>query len=471
MRKKWFSMFLIILSGEVIFMLPFLIPRLYRPLMLDAWQLSNVDIGKAFSAYGFSAMISYLLGGPLADKYSPRLLISTSLILTALGGAVLYIMPSAQMLIVIYFFFGISTIFLMWGALIKVTHLGGGEEKRSSAMGILDAGRGLSAAVMSSILVFAVASVYSEQVFRLQPEKALSLIYLIVIIVSLILSTAVFFFLDENTSDKNNMMKKWNWYHARLVLKDMNVWLLGVIVLSAYCAYKSIDNYSIFLVDVMKYDYKQSSQLTNILFWLRPLSAFVAGTYADKLQQKLKMGRLKMLITLLFAAAVFQALLVFNSIQHIVFLMILCLFVFVITKIMSLKDKKISKLNYIQSISTVLILILIFKALGTFRDGTLIYFMVSCMMLSASFAYALRAIYFSIFGNLNIPNALVGTTVGLVSFIGYLPDLFFGLLTGYFIDTYPGIVGYQYSFGFTVVMLSLGSLAALILLKRNQTLS
>src|ERR1700733_12792887 len=105
----------VVLAGEAIFMLPFMIPRLFRPLMLEAWGVTNTDFGTAFAAYGVLAMVSYLLGGPFADRYHPRILISISLIMTALGGLYLTHPPSANGLILIYGFFGVSTAFLMWG--------------------------------------------------------------------------------------------------------------------------------------------------------------------------------------------------------------------------------------------------------------------------------------------------------------------------------------------------------------------
>ena len=137
MLKRFLPMLVIIIAGEAIFMLPFLIPRLLRPLIIESWGISNTNIGLAFSAYGFSALVSYFIGGPLADKYKPKVLISLSLVLTALGGVALVLNPTPFMFIACYFYFGISTILLMWGALIKVTHLIGGSSRRASAMGFL----------------------------------------------------------------------------------------------------------------------------------------------------------------------------------------------------------------------------------------------------------------------------------------------------------------------------------------------
>ena len=45
-----------------------------------------------------------------------------------------------------------------------------------------------------------------------------------------------------------------------------------------------------------------------------------------------------------------------------------------------------------------------------------------------------------------IPVILTGTAVGVISIIGYTPDIFSGPLIGYFIDSYEGVKGYNYVF-------------------------
>lgn len=54
-----------------------------------------------------------------------------------------------------------------------------------------------------------------------------------------------------------------------------------------------------------------------------------------------------------------------------------------------------------------------------------------------------------------IPLVLTGTAVGLISLIGYTPDIFASPAFGYLLDTYPGKEGHQYVFwmftGFSVV--------------------
>jgi len=412
LKNQKISFMFIVISGEAIFMLPFLIPRLYRPLLLETWGLTNTDIGAAFSAYGFSAMISYIIGGQFADKFHPRKLISISLCITALSSLFLILYPSASVLIGTYFFYGISTILLMWGALIKVTHVSGHQDKRSTAMGILDGGRGLVAAIMSSVLIYLVSNFYPDLSTTSSKEGAVLLIFSIMSAFTLFIGLGIWILLKDFKSS-NDEDHSWSIEVAKELLKDKRIWLLGFVILSAYAGYKSIDNYSTYLVDVHGRSLTESSVFTSMIFWLRPVSALAAGFFADKLYQTNKTARFKVLTLLLFISSALQFLLATNS---------------------------LSEFN------------LIFAT----------------VLLSSVFAYALRSIYFSIFGDLKIKDYAVGTTVGIVSLVGFMPDMFFGIITGNLIDTYPGAQGFSYSFLFTGALLFLGCIASYFIYSHDE---
>ena len=72
-------MLALMLTAEAIFALPFLIARVFRPTLLDVFQITNLQLGTAFSMYGLVALLSYLPGGPLADRFSARKLITVAL--------------------------------------------------------------------------------------------------------------------------------------------------------------------------------------------------------------------------------------------------------------------------------------------------------------------------------------------------------------------------------------------------------
>jgi len=90
-----------------------------------------------FSVYGTVAIFSYIFGGTFADKFLPRKLIAASLILTSLGGIVLLNYPSFLVLEVLYGYWGFTTVFLFWSAMIKGTRIWGGSQNQGQAFGLL----------------------------------------------------------------------------------------------------------------------------------------------------------------------------------------------------------------------------------------------------------------------------------------------------------------------------------------------
>lgn len=412
MNRKWVASLLIIVAGEAIFMLPFVIPRLYRPLILEAWGVTNTEIGHAYAAYGVTAMVSYFLGGPLADRFHPRNLIAASLVATALGGGALIFFPSAFTLIWTYAFFGVSTILLMWGALIKTTHLAGGEERRSLAMGLMDGGRGLTAAAYGLGLVFIVDLLVPAFAAPADGVLALRWVYGVTMTLLLILALGIWFVLKDFevvATDPRAM----SWERIRLCLRRSDVWLLSIATLGAYCAYKAIDHFATYLTLGHGVGASRSSFLTSLLFWLRPLAAVVTGFWADRWRLVFDSGRLRLLFLLTLLGG----------------------------------------MSFIFLAAT---------------GGLPLEIVLAAMIAAAALAYALRALYFSVFGDLRVPPELIGTTVGLVSFVGFLPDVFYGWITGLMIDSRPGAEGFSRAFIFTGACVIAGATAALILSWRSR---
>lgn len=56
-----------------------------------------------------------------------------------------------------------------------------------------------------------------------------------------------------------------------------------------------------------------------------------------------------------------------------------------------------------------------------------------------------------------IPDKYSGTAVGLISTIGYLPDIFISLMAGKILDSYPGVNGYRYFFMILIGVLLVGA--------------
>ncbi|MFN7929551.1 MAG: hypothetical protein U0Y68_16710 [Blastocatellia bacterium] len=74
----------LMLAGESVFLLPFILARIFRPTLLDVLGLTNLQLGAAYSLYGVLALVSYFFGGPLADRFAARRLMAVALAATAL---------------------------------------------------------------------------------------------------------------------------------------------------------------------------------------------------------------------------------------------------------------------------------------------------------------------------------------------------------------------------------------------------
>ena len=150
-KAPWHSLLLLILAGESVFILPFVLSRVFSPTVLDAFNLDNVELGICFSIYGMVAVVSYLFGGPLADKFHPRKLIAVALWMTALGGLVYATFPSYTVLKILYGYWGFTTIFIFWSPMIKATRVWGGTTSQGKAFGFLDGGRGMVGALFGAL--------------------------------------------------------------------------------------------------------------------------------------------------------------------------------------------------------------------------------------------------------------------------------------------------------------------------------
>lgn len=65
------------------------------------------------------------------------------------------------------------------------------------------------------------------------------------------------------------------------------------------------------------------------------------------------------------------------------------------------------------------------------------------MVVTSAAVFALRGIYFALFEEGNVSAAETGTATGLVSVIGFTPDIFMGSMSGWILDRSPGVAGHQ----------------------------
>ena len=395
-------------------MLPFVIARIFRPTFLDVFQLNNFELGTLYSTYGIMALLSYVYGGTLADRYPPRKLMATALIMTAAGGIYLAQFPSYIGLQWLYGYWGFSTIFLFWSAMIKATRNWGGNKQQGRAFGYLEAGRGLVAASIGVVGVVVFSFLLPEDLPTASfEERKAAFRYVILFAVALasVVGLIVFFYLNEQETKEEVSIPKANNSFSTIiqVAKIPSVGLLIIIVLCAYCGYKVTDILSLYASEVMLFDEVEAAKVGSYQMYLRPLVCVLVGVFADKSSSALWLIRGFVVLcigSLLFASGWVNA-----------------------------------------PLSGLFIFAVVITGIGT---------------------YALRTLYYAAVKEGHIPYAVTGTAVGIISVVGYTPDIFMGPVMGILLDSSPGITGHQHVFSLLACFSLTGAFASYRFKKMTQ---
>jgi sugar phosphate permease len=407
-KQPAYTILLLILAGEAVFILPFVLARIFRPTFLEVFNLTNLELGTCGSVYGIVAFVSYLLGGSFADRFKPKYLIALALFLTALGGVVLASYPSYLTLKILYGYWGFTTIFLLWAAMIKATRIWGGSNNQGLAFGFLDGGRGLVAAGFGSLglIIFSVflASEIAVATFA-ERKEAFRFVILISTAVVGFIGVLILLFLKDAVSEEEITRKTWaeTFSNFKIVVRIPSVWLLMIIILCAYVGYKITDVFSLYANEVMGYDAIDSAKVGTYMLYIRPIIGVTIGFIADKTKTSLMM--ILGFILMLLGALLFTS--------------------------------------------------------GIMEPSMSIFFLFS-LLITATGIYAFRTLYFAAMHEGNIPLAVTGTAVGFISLIGYTPDIFMGPAMGYLLDNSPGEPGHQHVFLMLAAFALLGLITSLL---------
>jgi sugar phosphate permease len=393
----------LVFAGEVIFFLPFVLARVFRPTLLELFGLSNFELGVAFSVYGVVAMLAYFPGGPLADRFAPPAMMFLALVSTAIGGLVMASIPSLASLKVLYGYWGLTTILLFWAPLIRATRHWAGGQSPGRAFGLLDGGRGLVAAAVGTVAVVVYASLLPEDVPNASMELRLEALRRVILVftgVTFVTGLLVWFVLPVDQGDRGKAEERFRLAQVGHVIFMPTVWLQAIIVVCAYVGYKGLDDVSLYANQVLQFDEVRSAQVSAVTLWMRPFAAIVAGLFADR------WGVTRMTLISFALLGISSAVLATDLLQ----------------------------------------------------PGMVTPFFVSLLTTSAAL-FALRGLYFAIMEEGGVPFAMTGTAVGLVSVIGYTPDVFMGPLMGFLLDRSPGPPGHRHVFAVITGFACLGLFA------------
>ena len=86
--------------------------------------------------------------------------------------------------------------------------------------------------------------------------------------------------------------------------------------------------------------------------------------------------------------------------------------------------------------------------------------------------FALRGIYFCYLKETNVPSSITGLSVGIISLVGFFPDIYIGPIFGYFLDNYDIEKAFNLCFIFLLIISFIGFISSVKLhLKKKSKLT
>jgi len=326
--------------------------------------------------------------------------LTLSVVLTAIGGFYMATIPTGVSMALLYGYWGVTTILLFWAAVLKATREWGGNLSQGRAFGILDGGRGLVAAAFAVFAVAVMAGMLPADVESATSEEQRAAFRNVILLYSsatALVGLMTWFLLPDSETGPSSVSLAGSMNGAFEALGRPLVWAKAGIIICAYCGYKGLDNLSLYAVQVLGMNEVEGARLFAYASYLRPVAAVVAGILADRFVASRTIGIMFVILTISFG--------------------------------------------------------MLSIAVPTQGWLTIIYVNI---IVSVFAVFAVRGIYYALLQETGTPPKITGTTVGIMSFVGYTPEIFFAPIAGRILDASPGIPGHQNYFLFLAAISLLG---------------
>jgi MFS family permease len=383
--KKYFQLFLVVLAAGSIYPLIFL-KQGYQESMLQVFNMTLPQLNVMYSVIGLVFVFGYAPSGYLSDVFSAKKLLAVSLFFTGIGGLWFAQIPSYENVVIIFGLWGFFSVFTFWSAHMKIVRLLGTDNEQGKFFGILDGGRGLVEAILASLALFIFSGILGNSIEIVDKREALIAVIYMYSIMLLVVSALVMIFVQDDKKligSKDDKANKFQWSYVGMLFKNKYVYLHGGIIFMGYIVFWTVYYIGGFLESNVGLDSVTVASIMVVVLWMRPIGGFLGGMLADKF------GRTNVQLVALVIA------------------------------------------------STCLIL----AAVLPVSLGQAVFF--PLVVILAIFFYTIRGTYWSLLGDYKLEAFILGTAIGVVSFIGYLPDVLIPIANTMLWNTFGPQGGYN----------------------------
>lgn len=394
--RHYFQFALVVLAAGAIYPLVYLRTN-YQESMLEVFGITLPQLNNIYSILGLVFVAGYIPSGLLSDRFSAKKLLAISLAGTALGGFWFAQVPQYNYVVVIFAIWGVFSVFTFWSAHLKLVKLLSTKEEEGRFFGILDGGRGVVEAVLASVALLIFSQILGQSLELSDKRAAIVAVIYMYSVVLAIVAVLIWFFVDEDSKQKVERDESERFRFADLpgILKNKYLYLHGAIIFMGYTVFWTVYYIGGFLGTNIGVDPVMVGTITVIVLWMRPLGGVAGGFLADKI------GKTNTIMLALGGAAVM--------------------------------------LTAIAILPATLAPSVFFAA----------------VVVLGFFLYAIRGTYWSILGDNGFRNIVLGSAIGVISFIGYMPDILLPQFNTFLFNTFGDTGGYNAYFlssaGFAVI--------------------
>lgn len=363
--------FIVLGIGAYIIYQPIYEKNTYYEAFIQGFHITNTQFATMFSAFSFVSLISNFPGGIIADKFSPRKLLTFSFISTSLLAFWESTFPSYGIGIFIFGAMGATTTLTFWAALIKATRqFGQSMSGESKALGFQEGVRNVAKMLIATVAVW----LFSRHV---SIENGLAAVLRYDAAITFACGIASWFVFSDDSGEDGAVYKEGLVKQILQCLRNPAVWVVALIVLGTYSMSANLSGY-VTKIGTSKFSLSVQMAAVGVMIstYMQPVGSFIGGWLGDKLgaTKALALSTLGLLCT--------TAIVLFLP----------------------------------QSPSMAIPFIITYLVFTGFRG-------------------AARGQYYGPLREAGVPLALSGTATGLIATIGYSGDTFLPIISGRLLDT------------------------------------
>jgi len=392
---------------SIVYLIPFIQYVFYDPFQ-ELMGATNAQLGFMLTIYGFGNLYGCPLGGWIADRFNYKYVYVGSVLLNGICGILFVLNPTYAFGIAMWVGFSIASLVMNYPAHIKIIRNLVGDEDQGKIFGFNETSVGIGNIIFNAFMMF----LFSHFLEGVAGIKA-AIIGLSIL--SLLLAVPAYFVIDNPVKNKEKVESdianepKMGVSDYIKILKSSSTWLVAFSIFSVYSFLVTMSYFTPYFTEVLGATVTFSGIVAIIRTYVMTLiGAPFGGILTDKIQSA---------------------------------------------------SKVLLGVNIFGIISLVTLLNL--------SSSTSVSVLIALTLFMAMLVFVGRGSYYAVITELNIPKERTASTIGIAAALGFSPDMFQFLLFGNLLDKY-GTTGYTYMFIYQIVILTIGTIAAVTVLQKKK---